>query len=161
MKVSFDLDDTLFVDSSSVKSESSLKFPFRHVYRENLRLGTPVIMQKIIDEGIELWIYTTSFRSERYIRSYFKKYGILINIHNIINGYRHNEEVQGKRNEILPSKYPPRFRIDLHVDDDISVKQNGDIYGFKVFLLKGNDDNWVTELWYNIMQIKKRLDKNT
>jgi hypothetical protein len=63
-------------------------------------------------------------------------------------------EVQGKRIEILPSKYPTRYKIDLHIDDDISVKENGDNYGFKVFILNEDKVNWVEELWKLIIKIK-------
>jgi hypothetical protein len=155
MKVSFDLDDTLFVSSDNVDTETSLNFPFNYIYKEKLRLGTVNIMKNIINNNIELWIYTTSFRSKRYIKGYFKKYGIKININNIVNGKRHMDEVQGDRKEILPSKYPPKYKINLHVDDDISVKQNGDIYGFKVFLIKVNNTNWIKELWEMIESIRK------
>ena len=154
MKISFDLDDTLFVNEDRVKIESELKFPYKYFYKEKLRYGSIDIMKKMIKNNIELWIYTTSFRTQNYIKNYFLKYGIRIKINNIINGQRHMNEVQKNRAEILPSKYPPRYKIDLHIDDDISVKENGDIYGFKVFLIKENMINWVEELWEIIIKLK-------
>jgi hypothetical protein len=154
MKISFDLDDTLFVNEDRVKIEKELKFPHKYFYTEKLRYGTIDIMKKVTKNNIELWIYTTSFRTQRYIKEYFSKYGIKININNIVNGQRHNNEVQKNRVEILPSKYPPKYKIDLHIDDDISVKENGDIYGFKVILIKDSMDNWGEELWEIILKIK-------
>ena len=154
MIVSFDLDDTLFIDPLVVKAEKRLHFPFRYIYRERLRLGSIELLSKIRGSGVKLWIYTTSFRSERYIKSLFKHYGITID--NVINGDRHRKEVQGERRESLPSKYPSKYRIDLHVDDDVSVYQNGKIYGFQVFWLKDSHEDWHELVWDEIQRIKGR-----
>ena len=153
MIVSFYLDETLYVDPKTVETEKVLRFPYNKFYQERLRLGTIELMTKIRSEGIKLYVYTTSYRSERYVKKYFKHYGIKLDM--IINGQRHQKEVQGERKEPLPSKYPSRYRIDLHVDDDISVAQNGKIYGFKVFLVKNTDTDWDTKLWEEIKRIKE------
>lgn len=153
MRISFDLDDTLFVDEEQVNAEPLLPFPFRIIYKERLRIGTPELMNKIKQEGIELWIYTTSFRSPTYIKKYFKHYKVKID--NIVNGDKHYNDIQKNHSYVLPSKLPNRYRIDLHIDDDISVKQNGEINGFRVYLLKEENENWVNDLWAFIMRMKK------
>ena len=148
MTVSFDLDDTLFVDPAKIPTENPPGFPCRVMYKERLRLGTVALFQRIQGSGIRLWIYTTSYRSERYIRSFFKHYGIRLD--GVVNGQRHAAQVQGTRKEALPSKYPPRYKIDLHIDDDPSVAQNGSIYGFKVYLLAGHEEDWHLKIWGEI-----------
>lgn len=142
--VSFDLDDTLFVSPDKFKTEDELKFPWNKVYKERLRLGTISLMKQLKDEGIHIWIYTTSFRSERYIRGLFLHYEIKLD--GIINGERHAKEVQGDKSEPMPSKYPSKYRIDLHIDDDVSVLQNGKLYGFKVYLVGPQDDDWTKKI---------------
>ena len=154
MIVSFDLDDTLFVSPDNFKTEAALSFPINKIYKERLRLGTVELCHYIRQQGIQLWIYTTSFRSERYIKGLFKHYGIKIDF--IINGARHKREVQGNKAQIMPSKYPGKYRIDLHVDDDISVFQNGQTYGFKVYIIGPQDDEWVDKLKAEIDRIKVR-----
>lgn len=42
----------------------------------------------------------------------------------------------------MPSKCPNYYHIDLHVDDDLSVAQNGRSNGFRVFLVGAQDDDW-------------------
>ena len=153
MIVSFDLDDTLFVSPENFKTEKELRFPFNKNYKERLRLGTKELFRKLQSDGIETWIYTTSFRSENYIRNLFKHYGIKIGA--VVNGSRHMAEVQGNRKEPMPSKYPSKYRISLHVDDDISVLQNGKSYGFKVFLIGPQDDEWVEKVFAEAQRIKK------
>lgn len=158
MRISFDLDDTLFINANQVKAEPMLPFPYRLIYKERLRLGTPKLMDKIREAGIELWIYTTSYRSPDYIRNYFKHYKVKID--GIVNGARHDEEVQKDHHYILPSKLPGRYGIDLHIDDDLSVKKNGETYGFRVYLLKGENENWTEDLWNFIMCIKETVKKS-
>lgn len=158
MIISFDLDDTLFVNPEITDTEKPLRFPFNLIYRDRLRLGTIELLSGINNSGIDLWIYTTSFRSERYIKSLFRHYGIKID--NVVNGERHQKEVQGSKKEAMPSKYPSRYRIDLHVDDDISVAQNGKIYGFKVYLIDSGDSCWVGSIRQEIRRIQSSRTQN-
>ncbi|SFB86853.1 hypothetical protein [Ruminococcus albus] len=154
MKVSFDLDDTLFVSEKNFKVEPALRFPLNLIYKERLRAGTIELMKYIRSAGIELWIYTTSFRSERYIRGMFRSYGIQLD--EVVNGQRHADEVQKGHSEGMPSKYPSKYRIDLHIDDDISVAQNGRTYGFKVFTVGAQDDDWANKIIAEIEKIRAR-----
>lgn len=153
MIVSFDLDETLFVNPEKVPTEDNLSFPLNKIYKDRLRKGTSELLKWINNNNIELWIYTTSFRSERYIKSIFRHYGIKID--NIINGKRHEKEIQKTNTERLPSKYPAKYHIDLHIDDEISVYQNGISYGFRVYLLKENDTLWTENIKNEILRIKK------
>ncbi len=45
MRISFDLDDTLFVSEEKFKVEAPLRFPFCAIYKERLRLGTIALMK--------------------------------------------------------------------------------------------------------------------
>ncbi len=154
MIVSFDLDDTLFVSDKNFKTEPPLKFPMCMIYHEKLRLGTVALMKYIRQQKIKLWIYTTSYRSERYIRGLFQCYGIKLDY--VINGEKHEKEVQANHADGMPSKYPSKYRIDLHIDDDLSVLQNGKIYGFRVFLVGQQDDDWAEKIKKEIEKIKSR-----
>lgn len=152
MRVSFDLDDTLFVDPEKFKTEKEPRFPFNKIYRERLRFGTIGLFKYLKEHDIEAWIYTTSFRSERYIRGLFRCYGI--RLCEVVNGARHAREVQRGSREAQPSKYPGKYRIDLHIDDDISVKQNGDTYGFRVHIIGAEDERWAEKIIGAIERIK-------
>ena len=156
MRISFDLDDTLFVaEADGFSLEPELKFPLNRIYKERLRAGTVRLMQQLRELGCEIWVYTTSFRSPFYIRSLFRCYGIRID--EIVNGARHEKEVQADHNEPMPSKYPAHYRIDLHVDDDRSVLANGQYYGFRVFLIGPPDENWAEKI---LQDVQKLMQKN-
>ncbi len=153
MRISFDLDDTLFVSEENFKTEQALRFPFRAIFKERLRLGTIALMQYIREQKMELWVYTTSYRSESYIRGLFCCYGIKLDA--VVNGARHAKEVQAGHREGMPSKYPSKYRIDLHVDDDRSVAENGKTYGFYVFIVGKQDDAWTDKIIKEIERIRR------
>ena len=155
MRISFDLDDTLFVaEENGFTLEPPLKFPWNIIYQERLRAGTTGLMQRLRELGCEVWVYTTSFRSPFYIRSLFRHYGIQID--EIVNGARHEKEVQAEHTEPMPSKYPAHYRIDLHVDDDKSVLANGQYYGFHVFQIGPPDDQWAEKIIGTVQKIMQQ-----
>ena len=47
MRVSFDLDEVLFVSPDTHKTEPPLKFPLDRIFRERLRLGTPDVIRTL------------------------------------------------------------------------------------------------------------------
>lgn len=152
-RISFDLDDTLFVAAEDGFSlEPPLKFPWNCVFQERLRAGTVGLMEKLRASGWEIWVYTTSFRSEFYIRSLFRHYGIRID--EVVNGARHEKEVQAEHKEPMPSKYPSHYQIDLHIDDDRSVLQNGQYYGFRVHQVGPPDDQWAEKILRDAEKIR-------
>lgn len=154
MRVSFDLDEVLFVSPQTHKTEPALSFPWNRIYKERLRLGTPRLIQRLQSEGFEVWVYTSSFRSERYIRGLFKHYHV--RFHSIVNGDRHLREVQGDKKETLPQKVPSKYRISLHIDDESVICTCGKAYGFNVYQLDAQDDDWEEKIMQTVYQIQRR-----
>ena len=154
MRVSFDLDEVLFVSPMTHKTENELKFPFNKIYKERLRLGTPHLVNRMQEEGFDVWVYTSSFRSEKYIKTLFRLYGVKFD--GIVNGQRHLKEVQGINKQTMPTKMPSKYRISLHIDDESIVATYGKEYGFNVYQLNAQDDEWEEKIMERLMQIKKR-----
>ncbi len=157
MRVSFDLDEVLFVSPKTHKTEPPLPFPLRHVFRERLRFGTPVLIHALQHMGCEVWVYTSSFRSEAYIRRLFRCYGVKFD--GIVNGERHLREVQRDRKELLPQKVPSHYRISLHVDDEAVIVTSGRQFGFNVFQLDADDDNWKEKVIARANEIRRREEQ--
>lgn len=153
MRVSFDLDEVLFVNPATHKTEPALIFPFNKIFRERLRLGTADLIHKLQEEGFEVWVYTSSFRSERYIKTLFRLYNVRFD--SIVNGTRHLKEVQGKRKELYPQKMPSKYRIVLHIDDEAVIATAGKAYGFKVYQLNADDDMWKEKILEQVYKIRK------
>ena len=157
MRISFDLDEVLFVSPMTHKTEPKLHFPFDRIYKERLRLGAPDLIRSLQKMGYEVWIYTSSFRSESYITNLFKHYKVKLD--GIVNGNRHLREVQKDKKEILPQKIPSRYRISLHVDDEEVICSWGREYGFNTFLLEADDDEWKDKIIGRAEEIRNASKK--
>ncbi|MBQ3796125.1 MAG: HAD family hydrolase [Butyrivibrio sp.] len=144
MRVSFDLDEVLFVFPETHKTEPELKFPLNKIYKERLRLGTPMLINTLQELGYEVWVYTSSFRSEAYIKKLFKHYGVKFD--GIVNAERHLKEVQKNSKHILPQKVPSVYHISLHVDDESIICTQSRQYGFEAYQLDAQDDEWVDKI---------------
>lgn len=153
MRVSFDLDEVLFVSPETHKTEPPLRFPFNLFFKERLRLGTPDLIRTLQKLDYDVWVYTSSFRTEKYIRRLFRLYGVRFN--GIVNGTRHLKEVQRDNRTILPQKLPNRYRISLHIDDEEVICSMGPQYGFRTYQLDAQDDDWKEKIIARAEQVKK------
>ena len=156
MRVSFDLDEVLFVFPENVKAEPELKFPWNRIYKERLRLGTPDLINGLQKLGYEVWVYTSSYRTEKYIKGLFRHYGVKFD--GIVNATRHLKEVQRDSKQILPQKVPSRYRIALHVDDETVICSYGREFGFEAFQLDGPDDEWKEKVIARAEEVKKKWE---
>lgn len=155
MRVSFDLDEVLFVSPATHKTEPPPAFPFNRIFKERLRLGTPDVINTLQRMGYDVWVYTSSFRTERYIRWLFRLYGVRFD--GIVNGQRHLKEVQRDNRTILPQKLPNRYRISLHVDDEEVICSMGPQYGFRTYQLDAQDDDWKEKIIERAEQVKRLI----
>lgn len=153
MRVSFDLDEVLFVNPATHKTEPPLAFPLNRIYTERLRLGTPEFVKELQKLGYEVWVYTSSYRTEKYIRRLFRHYGVRFD--GIINAQRHLREVQRDQKTILPQKMPTHYRISLHVDDETVICSLGRQYGFRTYQLDAQDDDWAKKIIERAEEIKE------
>jgi len=153
MRVSFDLDEVLFVSPVTHKTEPALVFPLNRIFKERLRLGTPELIGRLQKMGFEVWVYTSSFRTERYIRTLFRLYGVRFD--GIVNGTRHLKEVQRNNKTVLPQKLPNHYRISLHVDDETVICTLGRQYGFRTYQLDAQDDDWKEKIIARAEEIRK------
>lgn len=150
MRISFDIDDTLICDSS-VLTEQHVSWWRRWRYPERLRHGTRSLMAELVRRRCKIWIYTSSCRSPRYLKSWFASFGIPIE--GVVNLDRHERTV-GLRG---PSKYPPAFGIDLHVDDSAGVAMEGADHRFGVLVVAPGDADWVERV---LSEVNARIGLN-
>ena len=161
MKISFDLDDVLFVSPDKYETEPALRFPYNLLFKDRLRKGTVKLIHELQKRGFEVWVYTSSFRQERYIRSLFQRYGV--HIDQVVNGQRHEEEVQRGRKTRLPQKMPNFYHISLHVDDEKSIEKSGRMYGFRTFRVLSRTATGPKRFWTRpsgSADWKKELDEH-
>jgi hypothetical protein len=145
MRISFDNDDTLICHRTGGPFEP-IRFPsfFHKWFGGPLRRGTRSLLIELRRRGCSIWIYTTSGRTPFQIRRWLFLHGIRVD--GIVNDERHRRNVSNLRFDHLPSKYPPAFGIDLHVDDSEGVRMEGDTHGFRVVLVRPEDEQWTAKV---------------
>lgn len=140
-RISFDLDDTLACHRAEVPAEQGYFPTFIHRWLgEPLRHGTGSLMRELRRRGCSVWIYTTSGRTPFYIRRWLLLHGIRVD--GVVNSERHRHGLAAHGFSCLPSKFPPAFGIDLHIDDSEGVRMEGEAHGFRVLVVRPDDERW-------------------
>ena len=147
VRLAFDLDNTLIRSAHPFALETPrLGWLARLLGHESLRCGTAELMRHCQRQGWEVWVYTTSYRSAGYIRRLFGLHGIRLD--GVINQRRHEREVTARC-----SKHPPTFGIDVLVDDSEGVRLEGERHGFRVLVVRPEDDDWAPTLRQKLAQL--------
>lgn len=156
MRISFDLDDTLICYQAGVPSEPRLPWHWRMLGGdEPLRRGTVELLGRLSQYGWEIWIYTTSHRNPASVRWWLWCHGI--QVRRVINQYIHTATLKRTPNDYPPSKNPGAFGIDLHVDDSVGVRMEGDQHGFNVVVVAPDDKSWTDKVLSAAAAVESRL----
>lgn len=75
----------------------------------------------------------------------------------MINQKRHLRKMY--KSEIQCSKYPPAFKIDLHVDDSKGVEIEGEQYGFQTIIIDEEYPDWVKLVLQRLDHYKNTQEK--
>jgi hypothetical protein len=141
IRISFDIDDTLACHHShSAAERNALPSIIHRWLGEPLRVGTRSLIRELRRRGCSIWIYTSSSRTPFYIRRWLLLHGIRVD--GVVNNERHRHGLAAHGFSNSPSKFPPAFGIDLHVDDSEGVLMEGDVHGFRVVVVRPDDAHW-------------------
>lgn len=156
IRISFDIDDTLACLPHHSPAEDSKLPDFVHRWLgEPLRSGTRSLIRDLRRQGCSIWIYTSSGRTPSYIRRWLMLYGIRVD--GVVNSDRHNHALTEHAFEKMPSKFPPAFDIDLHVDDSDGVRIEGDDHGFRVVVICPKDKRWAQKVLAAAMEVQAKM----
>lgn len=156
VRISFDIDDTLAcLPHHSAAEQSRLPACVHRWLGEPLRRGTRELMGELRRQGCSVWVYTSSGRTPGYIRRWLMLYGI--HVDGVVNSVRH-ERVLAERGLLnAPSKLPRAFDIDLHVDDSEGVKLEGHDHGFRVVVVRPDDERWAQRVLEAVADVQAQL----
>ncbi|MCY2988004.1 MAG: hypothetical protein NTY19_09100 [Planctomycetota bacterium] len=154
MRISFDLDDTLICYREEVPCEPPVPLLLRWlVADEPLRLGIRTLIRDLWTLGWKPWIYTTSYRRPTGVRRWLRLHGVTVA--GVINQDVHEAYFRGRSDDCRPTKYPPAFAIDLHVDDSDGVRVEGEQHGFSVVVVRPDDRDWTKKVLAAVTAIKR------
>jgi hypothetical protein len=142
MKISFDIDDTI-IPGNKNEFPTENRNLFQKIFKvEKIRKGSVNLIKELKEEGNEVGVYTTSYRSKCQIKFQFLTYGIGLNL--IINEKLNKREL--KTRNINSSKYPPAFDIDIHTDDSKGVELEGEKLNFKTIYIENGSNGWIEKI---------------
>jgi hypothetical protein len=144
MRIAFDLDDTLIPGRIPFDVEPLPGSWIRRLFcTESLRLGTVSLFNGLWQQGYDVWVYTTSFRSSVHIWLLFRAYGTRVG--GIINEHRHRKRMTRLGDSYkCCTKYPPAFGIDVLVDDCEGVLRESRHFSFEMIRVSPDDPTWTT-----------------
>lgn len=156
VRISFDIDDTLACQPHHSAAEDS-KLP-ECVHRwlgEPLRNGTRALIRELRRQNCSIWVYTSSGRTPAYIRRWLLLYGI--HVDGVVNSVRHGHALAARGLSNAPSKLPTAFDIDLHVDDSEGVQIEGYDHGFRVVVVRPDDEQWADKVLEAVARVQAQL----
>jgi hypothetical protein len=156
LRISFDIDDTLACQLGHCAVEQSrLPAVIHRWLGEPLRIGTRELTRELRRRGCSVWIYTSSGRTPAYIRRWLLLYGVRVD--GVVNSVRHGHALIAHGFAHSPSKFPPAFDIDLHVDDSEGVRIEGSAHGFRVVVVRPDDANWAQNVLDAVAEVQAQL----
>ena len=156
IRISFDIDDTLACQLHHCAVEKSRLPACVHRWLgEPLRLGTRSLTRELRRQGCSIWVYTSSGRTPSYIRRWLLLYGI--HVDGVVNSVRHTHALTARGLANSPSKFPPAFDIDLHVDDSEGVQIEGHDHGFRVVVVNPQDELWAQKVLEAVAKVQAQL----
>ncbi len=147
LRISFDLDDTLVVYGDAAPCEPCrIPFLLRLYLRDPLRAGSRDLLHSLHDRGVEIWVYTTSRRSEFAIRLWWW-FNRLPRLSGVVNQARHEQAMRRLGVANPPTKLPGHWQIDVHVDDSDGVRQEQSAHhAVRVVVVAPTDEMWATKV---------------
>jgi len=141
VRISFDLDGTLFVSDPQQVEPDMLNFVERERVAR-LRKGTRELMAALAEQGWEIWFYTNSLRSRTSLWAWASRIGLPVT--DVVNQQIHENRCaeMGLAPVQVSAKMPQWFGIDLHVDDSPEVAQRVSGCGGRVCLISESDPDW-------------------
>ncbi len=160
MRISFDLDGTLFVSNQKDAGPAMFNFVQRGKVAM-LRKDARLLMAALKERGWEICIYTNSLRSRQSLIVWAGRLGI--SLQDVINQQIHENKCNdlGVLPAQVPLKMPTWFQIDLHVDDSEIIAREGRENGFEVPLIKEDDPEWVDKVLTRADEIASQKSTQT
>lgn len=156
VRISFDIDDTLACQlEHSAVEHSPLPDCVHRWLGEPLRSGTRALIRELRRQDCSIWVYTSSGRTPAYIRRWLLLYGI--HVDGVVNSVRHTQALTERGLVNSPSKLPSAFDIDLHVDDSEGVQLEGYDHGFRVAVVRPDDERWTQKVLEAVAQVQAQL----
>lgn len=108
-KAVFDFDDIVL----AVGNEEKERIRRRHklFYKHRMKLGMAAFMQALIRKGYDIWVFSSGYHSEWYVRSFFKVNGVSVT--GVVSGMNQKKAKQFENNTKLADAILKQYKLVL------------------------------------------------
>lgn len=137
--VSIDLDEVLLTDGVTIPVNSKIRFPFNKIITHNLRENSSLLLKELNHMGYDIWIYTGSYLSNRYIRT-------LLSLNKckadgIVNG------LNGKKKTVnLKEIFHNKYKTIVHINNEYISEVNTTTKEYDVKDLEQDSRKWAVSV---------------
>ena len=153
-RVTFDLDEVVFVSDNQTAMENALNFPFNKIYKQRLKLGIPSLFYYLTTHDYDVWVYSANYYGLDYTRNLFKHYHTTLD--GIITGTGRKGIIDEKTRQKMKEMVEGHYQMTIHIDNNSLTCVNTDTKEFTDYTLSGSTETWARE----VMEIIKGLDKH-
>ena len=143
MRVSFDLDEVLFVSPKDHKTEPALPFPLNRIYKERVRLGIPALFNALKDAGYDIWIYTARYYSADYLKFCLRHYHAPVT--GIVTGTARKGPPGSDTMKELEKRMNAKYDKTVHIDNESVIVTTHGSRDFEEYRLSGSAASWSRE----------------
>ena len=143
--VTIDFDEVLFSDTFQA-ANNKVKFPFNHIYKKNIRENTSYIVRELQRIGYDVWIYTGSYLSEKYLTGLFAINNCKVD--GIVNG------LNGKRNsKKMKEEFRSKYKQIIHVSNEMITCVDTATRDYQSIDINVPDGQWAAAVVENVNKL--------
>ena len=136
--VSFDLDEVILAEEGSEHTEKKPLNPLVLGCRERIREGVPALIDALHSMGCDIWVYTGSYASEKYIRTLLRPYHV--HVDGVVNGMKNRKTDKG-----LSTRFKERYDVSVHVDTESVTCVDTKSKNYEMTDLRNGPSVWAAE----------------
>ena len=136
--VSFDLDEVILAEEGSEHTEKKPLNPLVLGCRERIREGVPALIDALHRMGCDIWVYTGSYASEKYIRTLLRPYHV--HVDGVVNGMKNR-----KTDKELSVRFRERYEVSVHVDTESVTCVDTKSKNYEMTDLRNGPSVWASE----------------
>lgn len=138
-RVTLDLDEVIFREKGDkwVENVPTLKFM---KFDKKIKYGIPALFYYLSKNGYDIWVYSANYYSIDDIQRFFRHYDA--HVDGIITGTIKNNKDYSERAARLQKKIEDKYKVTIHIDNDMLVATGNVGAKFKTFNLDAAPDEW-------------------
>ena len=151
-RASVNLDDVVFCQNNEEPFEKPRFHFYNLIYREHIRKGIPALFYTLQNEGYDVWVYSSGYRSADHISWLLDRYEVYANT--IINGAERRNTWNSKELAEIREKMEKKYRVTLNIDTDAVSWIRSDTKEFDQIPVKSHGEEWAKEVISIIRDLK-------